>query len=167
MIPAPEQTEPATAPAPEAARYAAWGAWFTHEFTRRATENREVVALLNEAGAGGRYKSSDITQWKKGEARPGEAGAELLAAAWRLPAHVVLEAAGYTSYARFAEHRDRTRRAGDPLLARIRESGLPESDQRSLEEDVATMEELIALKIEKLLRGRAQAPTPPTRENAS
>ncbi|HZP55015.1 hypothetical protein [Actinocrinis sp.] len=152
--PRPRGTEPAPETDDEPP-YPAWGTWFAGELERRALRNNAMLKLLNGVGAHGRYNSSDITLWKQGKKRPSEAGAMFVAAAWGLPAHTVLREAGYDDFADFLEAR---RPDGDPLLASIRASGLPESDQRDLERQLALMEELIAIKLEKMRRERTEAP---------
>jgi hypothetical protein len=161
----PQRPDPAPRTDDESAPSAvkkAFGEWFSAELERRGLRNNAMIALLDSVGANGRYKSSDISNLKNGTKRPGETGAALFAAALGLPEPLVLRKAGYEDTAAF---RERQRPDEDRLLTTIRGSGLPETEQRDLENQLSLMEELILLKIEKLRR--ATEPTENGQQDAS
>ncbi len=90
-----------------------------------------------------------------------------VAAAWGLDAALVVRkaAGGDRNYLDFADFLDG--RTGDtPPLASIRLDGALESDQHDLAHDLALVEELIALRLEKLRRALGEPP-PHVREDAS
>ncbi len=157
------------APAPGAPRqadtpppYPEWGRWFTRQFEDRGMRNTTMVKRLDAVGANGRYTSSDITMWKSGRKRPSEAGAMYVAAAWSLPAHLVVREAGYSDFANFLQ----AHTPDVPPLPSIRAEGEPGPGEGDLERDLALVEELIALRIEKLRRTRDE-PAGQRREDAS
>lgn len=124
------------APTPDTERKRAFGLWLDGVLTRRALRNRDLAALLKQAGAGERWSAATISEWRGGKTAPTETAALYIAKALSqsgpfVSGPFVLRQAGHGDAADLIEEMPRE---NDPRVARIRRSGLSPVAQDEAEE---------------------------------